>query len=87
MYRFALGEIRNIGIEITSRSGDVFEITNATCKVIRHNETVSTQAATVDGARVLTLFSEDAPGVSVAQFSYTLGAEKFITPVEVEVSG
>jgi hypothetical protein len=86
MYRFDLGEIRYVGIEVVSTNGDSFEITNASARVLQNGKEVTTLSVAIYGGKMIALFSADSPGSYFVNFSYTIGAEKFVDPVRIEVT-
>lgn len=80
------GEIREIGIEVYSKANQTFSIDAADYTVLQADgQQMDSGIPTIDGYRILTLFSAGAAGKYTVTFTYTIGAQKFMADVLVEV--
>lgn len=80
-----LGEIREVGIEVVSNIRQDFVIDVAEYQVVKDNIEIDRGYPTIDGHKILTLFSATEKGKYTVIFKYHIGAEIFIAKVYVEV--
>lgn len=80
-----LGEVREVGIEVVSNIRQDFVIDVAEYSVIKDNTEVDRGYPTIDGHKILTLFSATEKGKYTVIFKYHIGSEIFIAKVYVEV--
>jgi hypothetical protein len=80
------GEVRQVGIEVISQVKQDFIIENADYRIIKRDGTLIEQGtATVEGHKILTLFSGQSEGVFYCEFTYRIGAEILKAKVLMEV--
>jgi hypothetical protein len=82
---FDKGEIRAVGIEVKSKSGDQFVIDTAEYVVSLQSEMQERGQCGIDGHRLTMLFHADNVGLHKILFTYTIADEKLIDEVLVEV--
>lgn len=88
MYSFRQGEIREIGIEVISKSEQNFTIDAADFETTQAGQTqvLDSGLPTIDGHQISTLFSASTPGKFNVTITYTIGPEKFKAKLYVEVT-
>lgn len=79
------GEVRQVGIEVISNKAQTFIIDNADYMIDNLNGQIDSGGATIDGHKILTLFSATTPGSHSILFTYRIGAEIFKAKIYVEV--
>lgn len=80
-----LGEVREIGIEVTSDIKQDFVIDVAEYQVLKDNVEVDRGYPTIDGHKILTLFNANELGKFYVSIKYHIGPEIFKAKVYVEV--
>lgn len=81
-----LGEIRTVGIEVINKQGQDFVIDTADFEIHKQDGTlVSCGSATIEGHKILTLFSANEVGKYSCIFTYRIGSETLKARVYVEV--
>lgn len=80
------GEVRQIGIEVINQSNQDFTIDAADFTILDNNEqNIESGVPTIDGHKILTLFSAQSVGKYYVQFKYHIGPEIMISKVYIEV--
>lgn len=83
-----VGELRQIGIEITSNIGQDFIIESADYTIIKADGTiVENGAATIEDKKILTLFSANTGGNFFCEFTYRIASEILKAKVRILVRG
>lgn len=83
---FNKGEVRKVGIEVISQVNDSFAIDAADFTIHMDDGTeIETGSATIDGHKILALFSANEIGKYVCEFSYHIGPEILKAKINVEV--
>jgi hypothetical protein len=82
------GEVRQVGIEVISTISQSFTISTADYSIENRTtgEISSTGTATIDGNKILTLFTGSAPGKYQVVFTYRIGPEILKAIVYVDVT-
>lgn len=84
---FQQGEVRQVGIEVINQTGESFIIETADYAIEkRDGTTIESGIATIDGHKILTLFSAQEIGQYYVFFTYRIGAEILKAKVYVEVT-
>lgn len=86
MYQFKTGEIREVGIEITSCDNQVFTIDTADYRIVYQGTEINHGIPTVDGHKIALLFPANSEGRYQVELTYTIGPEKLKATLLVEVS-
>lgn len=80
------GEVREVGIEVVNQLGQDFSIDAAECSVISTDGTETEKGLpTIDGHKLLTLFSATEKGRYYIIFKYHIGPEILKAKIYVEV--
>lgn len=80
------GEVRKIGVTVSSASGETFTVDGADYAITeRSGEQVDSGYPTIDGHRVLTLFSAARAGVYQCEFTLRIGPEILKHTITIEV--
>lgn len=80
------GEVRQVGIEVLSQLNQDFVIDAADFSIIKGSEeTVETGTPTIDGHKIVTLFSAQQSGSYYVEFTYHIGPEIMKAKVYLEV--
>lgn len=83
-----LGEIREVGIEVTSNVKQDFVIEVAEYQIIKQDGTeIDKGYPTIDNHKILTLFSANEVGQFYVIFKYHIASEIFKAKVHMEVKG
>lgn len=81
------GEVRQIGIEVISRVREDFEIETAEYEIKKPDDDTIIQAgvATIEGNKILTLFSASHTGTFYCTLTYRIGPEILKAKLRLEV--
>ena len=80
------GEVRQVGIEVISKVKQNFIIEASDYKILKIDGTVvETGESTIDGYKILTLFSAQEQGIYNIEFTYRIGPEILKAKLYVEV--
>lgn len=83
-----IGEVRQIGIEVTSNIKQEFVIESADYKIIKSDGTIiESGVATIEDKKILTLFSANASGDFYCEFTYRIAAEILKAKIRILVRG
>lgn len=85
MYRFKVGEIRKVGIEVTSADDQNFTIDAADYRIILQESETDHGIPTIDGHKIMVLFSASTAGKYQIELTYVIGPEKFKAQLFAEV--
>lgn len=83
--QFLVGEVREIGIEVTNSNGQDFIIEAAEYEIHKGKEILENGHATIDGHKILTLFSATDVGKYYCKFTYHIGPEILKAIIIMEV--
>lgn len=84
---FSKGEVRQVGIEVINQLGQDFIIETADYEILKSNgDSIEKGTATIDGHRILTLFSANDTGNFYCIFTYRIASEILKAKVYIQVS-
>ncbi|MDP4109321.1 MAG: hypothetical protein Q8878_04755 [Bacillota bacterium] len=80
------GEVRKIGIEVTSRSNQDFVIESADYEITGPDSGEPERGIpTIDGHKIAALFSATKAGTSCCEFTFRIGPEIIKSKINIEV--
>lgn len=82
---FQKGEVKKIGIEVISQINQDFVIEGADYKIIKEGTEVESAVATIEGHKILALFSAQEIGKFHCEFTYRIGPEILKAKIYLEV--
>lgn len=83
---FSKGEVRQVGIDVTNKLNEDFNIETADYEVIKSNgESIEKGYATIDGHKVLTLFSAMEVGNFYCILTYRVASEILKAKIHIQV--